>query len=199
MGYSRFMKEKPSNSSWSRFMMTSWSGGVRTGGWRVKKRSKFSASRPHCRRERRTREACDGCGVMNMIIKTEESKRTEHHREQIKLCQWMWMPWMWIFNNFGYVMVYRLFQNLLFSWCFLGRCSQYSERLDSPSISIDFSIQIGYHITLISKKTHGTNKFWVKFIITVVEQNQFGELLMYEGMCKTQDIHNDTWICFWLC
>lgn len=60
--YSGFMKEKPSNSSWSRFMMTSWSGGVRTGGWRVKKRSKFSASRPHCRRERRTREACNGWG-----------------------------------------------------------------------------------------------------------------------------------------
>lgn len=44
----------------------------------MKKRSKFSASRPHCRRKRRRREACDGSGVMNMIIKTEEkSKRTE--------------------------------------------------------------------------------------------------------------------------
>lgn len=30
--------------------MTSWSGGVRTGGWRVKNRSKFSAFRPHYER-----------------------------------------------------------------------------------------------------------------------------------------------------
>ena len=32
--------------------MTSWSGGVRTGGWRVKNRSKFSAFRPHYERGR---------------------------------------------------------------------------------------------------------------------------------------------------
>lgn len=42
------IKENPWNSSWSRFWITSSSGGVSTGGWRVKKRSKFSASRPHC-------------------------------------------------------------------------------------------------------------------------------------------------------
>lgn len=45
---SGLIKENPWNSSWSRFWMTSSSGGVSTGGWRVKKRSKFSASRPHC-------------------------------------------------------------------------------------------------------------------------------------------------------
>lgn len=33
--------------------MTSWSGGVRTGGWRVKNRSKFSALRPHYERGRK--------------------------------------------------------------------------------------------------------------------------------------------------
>lgn len=33
--------------------MTSWSGGVRTGGWRVKNRSKFSAFRPHYERGRK--------------------------------------------------------------------------------------------------------------------------------------------------
>lgn len=53
------MYEKPWNSSWSRFWITSWSGGVRTGGWRVKKRSKFSASRPHCGEDER-REIWDG-------------------------------------------------------------------------------------------------------------------------------------------
>lgn len=42
------IKENPWNSSWSRFWITSSSGGVSTGAWRVKKRSKFSASRPHC-------------------------------------------------------------------------------------------------------------------------------------------------------
>lgn len=33
--------------------MTSWSGGVRTGGWRVKNLSKFSAFRPHYERGRK--------------------------------------------------------------------------------------------------------------------------------------------------
>lgn len=47
-GYCGLIKENPWNSSWSRFWITSSSGGVSTGGWRVKKRSKFSASRPHC-------------------------------------------------------------------------------------------------------------------------------------------------------
>lgn len=47
-GNSGLIKENPWNSSWSRFWITSSSGGVSTGGWRVKKRSKFSASRPHC-------------------------------------------------------------------------------------------------------------------------------------------------------
>lgn len=47
-GNSALIKENPWNSSWSRFWITSSSGGVSTGGWRVKKRSKFSASRPHC-------------------------------------------------------------------------------------------------------------------------------------------------------
>lgn len=35
--------------------MTSWSGGVNTGGWRVKNRSKFSALRPHYERGRKER------------------------------------------------------------------------------------------------------------------------------------------------
>lgn len=35
--------------------MTSWSGGVKTGGWRVKNRSKFSALRPHYERGREER------------------------------------------------------------------------------------------------------------------------------------------------
>lgn len=51
--YSGLTNEKPRNSSWSRLDMSSWSGGVSSGGWRVKKRSKFSASRPHCRGEER--------------------------------------------------------------------------------------------------------------------------------------------------
>lgn len=56
-GYSGLTNEKPWNSSWSRLAISSWSGGVSSGGWRVKKRSKFSASRPHCREEeRRERE-----------------------------------------------------------------------------------------------------------------------------------------------
>lgn len=37
------------------FLMTSWSGGVKTGGWRVKNRSKFSALRPHYERGRKER------------------------------------------------------------------------------------------------------------------------------------------------
>lgn len=52
-GYSGLTNEKPWNSSWSRLAISSWSGGVSSGGWRVKKRSKFSASRPHCGGERR--------------------------------------------------------------------------------------------------------------------------------------------------
>lgn len=55
-GYSGLTNEKPWNSSWSRLAISSWSGGVSSGGWRVKKRSKFSASRPHCRGEERERE-----------------------------------------------------------------------------------------------------------------------------------------------
>jgi len=50
---SEVTKENPSNSDWSIFLMTSWSGGVRTGGWRVKNRSKFSAFRPHYERGRK--------------------------------------------------------------------------------------------------------------------------------------------------
>lgn len=50
---SELTKENPSNSDWSIFLMTSWSGGVRTGGWRVKNRSKFSAFRPHYGRGRK--------------------------------------------------------------------------------------------------------------------------------------------------
>lgn len=52
---SELTKENPSNSDWSMFLMTSWSGGVRTGGWRVKNRSKFSAFRPHYERGRKER------------------------------------------------------------------------------------------------------------------------------------------------
>lgn len=51
--YSGLTNEKPWNSSWSRLDISSWSGGVSSGGMRVKKRSKFSASRPHCRGEER--------------------------------------------------------------------------------------------------------------------------------------------------
>ncbi len=60
--------EKPWNSSWSRFWITSWSGGVRTGRWRVKKRSKFSASRPHCGEDER-REMWDG----KMMVRREQT------------------------------------------------------------------------------------------------------------------------------
>lgn len=55
-GYSGLTNEKPWNSSWSRLAISSWSGGVSSGRWRVKKRSKFSASRPHCHEEERERK-----------------------------------------------------------------------------------------------------------------------------------------------
>lgn len=68
-GYSGLTNEKPWNSSWSRLAISSWSGGVSSGGWRVKKRSKFSASRPHCGGERereieRGRWGEDGVNMM---------------------------------------------------------------------------------------------------------------------------------------
>lgn len=54
--------------------MTSWSGGVNTGGWRVKNRSKFSALRPHYERGRKermvggkTKQMQTGCGVQQPL------------------------------------------------------------------------------------------------------------------------------------
>lgn len=52
--------------------MTSWSGGVRTGGWRVKNRSKFSAFRPHYERGRE--EFVVGGKKKNNQNKTERNK-----------------------------------------------------------------------------------------------------------------------------
>lgn len=69
--YSGLTNVKPWNSSWSKLAISSLSGGVSSAGWRVKKRSKFSASRPHCRgrgergeRERKWRDGSErdeGC------------------------------------------------------------------------------------------------------------------------------------------
>lgn len=61
-GYSGLTNEKSWNSSWSKLAISSWSGGVSSGGWRVKKRSKFSASRPHCHLGERERERGGGGG-----------------------------------------------------------------------------------------------------------------------------------------
>lgn len=58
---------------------------VRTGGWRVKKRSKFSASRPHCRRERRTREACNGWGDDEHGHKRQEQKVKERTNKSMRM------------------------------------------------------------------------------------------------------------------
>lgn len=85
-GYSGLTYEKPWNSSWSRLAISSWSGGVSSGGWRVKKRSKFSASRPHCHGEERVRqrwgEGHGGCSEFwwRMWRKTDVDR--QHQREK---------------------------------------------------------------------------------------------------------------------
>lgn len=84
-GYSGLTNEKPWNSSWSRLAISSESGGVSSGGWRVKKRSKFSASRPHCRGEERggdrERDGEGGVSWMRDVKKKRDNNKQREKRE----------------------------------------------------------------------------------------------------------------------
>lgn len=86
-GYSGLTNEKPWNSSWSRLAISSWSGGVSSGGWRVKKRSKFSASRPHCGGEReremeRGRWGEDGVNMMEWGMSRKNGHQTNKEEKK---------------------------------------------------------------------------------------------------------------------
>lgn len=93
-GYSGLTNEKPWNSSWSRLAISSWSGGVSTGGLRVKKRSKFSASRPHCHGEEREGKKRGGWremwgeGGVNMMRGVEKKRTTTKRKKRNTTKTW---------------------------------------------------------------------------------------------------------------